>query len=434
MKVITWIKSWNNEQERKWKWLNNMQRNLCSLHVTPNLLLKSTKKFLSGLFLLLFVKPPHSSTMHSIGESLVQKKCALDRCKDFNGLSDSIRPEPSLSTSFLFDEGVQQWGRLYSWGVASSISPSVGEDAGSLMCKAFWLSNTLKGCCHQWICTKLTFFQRLWLKQVSAAGQQRKLKPWTGLQRFTSKRVACFSAPAIQKVDTTMTCIGSTIQPTTASSLKNQHTERKSEATDRFALCTRKQINLDRFGGEGIWMYLGIFFLHILESQTSCRGIVWCLEEIDVHSIPTGCLTSPWANEWNTIVGHWEDIRHDRWETWQPKGDHSTSTSSIEASTAKLDPSSLRPFLFRMDWMQNRVGRQLGGWIKSDRKKLWSEIWHTEIRPDGKLKLEHTDGTGVLKVGTIQTLQHCVQHGVTMENCSMLQNKITLFDVASSYF
>ena len=27
--------------------------------------------------------------------------------------------------------------------------------------------------------------------------------------------------------------------------------------------------------------------------------------------------------------------------------------------------------------------------------------WHTdtEIRPDGKLKLEHTDGTGVLKVG-----------------------------------
>ena len=256
MKVITWIKSWNNEQERKWKWLNNMQRNLCSLHVTPNLLLKSTKKFLSGLFLLLFVKPPHSSTMHSIGESLVQKKCALDRCKDFNGLSDSIRPEPSLSTSFLFDEGVQQWGRLYSWGVASSISPSVGEDAGSLMCKAFWLSNTLKGCCHQWICTKLTFFQRLWLKQVSAAGQQRKLKPWTGLQRFTSKRVACFSAPAIQKVDTTMTCIGSTIQPTTASSLKNQHTERKSEATDRFALCTRKQINLDRFGG---WGYLDVF-------------------------------------------------------------------------------------------------------------------------------------------------------------------------------
>ena len=55
---------------------------------TPNLVLKSTKKFLSGLFLLLFVKPPHSSTMHSIGESLVQKSAALDRCKDFKRLSD----------------------------------------------------------------------------------------------------------------------------------------------------------------------------------------------------------------------------------------------------------------------------------------------------------------------------------------------------------
>lgn len=118
------------------------------------------------------------------------------------------------------------------------------------------------------------------------------------------------------------------------------------------------------------------------------------------------------------------------------KGDHSTSPGSIEASTCKSWILHLWGPSFS-EWIECKIALvgSLGGEF-DDRKKLWSEIWHTdtEIRPDGKLKLEHTDGTGVLKVGTIQTLQHGVQHGVTMENCSMLQNKITLFDVASSYF
>lgn len=117
------------------------------------------------------------------------------------------------------------------------------------------------------------------------------------------------------------------------------------------------------------------------------------------------------------------------------KGDHGTSTQfnwsfNLQSWILHLWGPSFS------EWIECKIALvgSLGGWIKNDRKKLWSEIWHTEIRPDGKLKLEHTDGTGVLKVGTIQTLQHGVQHGVTMENCSMLQNKITLFDVASSYF
>ena len=271
---------------------------------TPNLVLKSTKKFLSGLFLLLFVKPPHSSTMHSIGESLVQKKCALDRCKDFRCL-------------IVYQTRTKCFNKFFVWWSSSTMETAFRDD----VMKCPWevellpLFRRVLGRMLAILCAKVlssvsmhnTFFQRLWLKQVSAMGQPWKLKPWTGLQRFASKRVACFNAPPTQKVDTTMTCIGSITPPTTASSLKNQHTERKSEAKDRFALCTRKQINLDRFGGEGIWMYLGIFFLHILESQTSCRGMMWCLEEIDVHSISTGCLTSPWANEWNTIVGRWED-------------------------------------------------------------------------------------------------------------------------------
>lgn len=173
-------------------------------------------------------------------------------------------------------------------GVASSISPSVGEDAVISEYAQYLFSEALAQAsisdgstikAEEMNCSAKIYFKEGCMFQCTS-----NTKGWYNHDLHWK------------------------YNPTHYSIKLEESTHRAQERSQRSLCSMHSEANKSRqVWGWGYLDVFGYFFLHTLESQTSCRGIVWCLEEIDVHSISTGCLTSPWANEWNTIVGHWED-------------------------------------------------------------------------------------------------------------------------------